>query len=118
MPILKVTQGVRSGDELIDRIVAAMRAPVLVKGEPEIYLGPEHSRIPGKHLYVVWNGWGDLEFERRAEVVFEAYKQFAPADVQNVTLVMGITPAEWRRMGLESAQGTMERSRKKVARGA
>ena len=100
MPVVNVTPVPRSDDALIDRIAAAMMADAHKAGEPQVYLSASDRRIPGKHVYVVWALWGDAEAERRAEIVYDAYARVAPQDIANITLAMGVTPAEWRRLGL------------------
>lgn len=85
---------------LVARILRAMRAKAEAPGEPQVYLAEGDPKMPGKQLYVVWDGWGDLEWERRGDAAFEAYGRFAPRDVHNLVLVMGLTPGEARNMGL------------------
>lgn len=100
MPVVNVARAPRPDDALTDRVAAAMAADVHKPGEPQVYLSASDRRIPGKHVYVVWALWGDAEAERRAEIVYDAYARVAPQDIANITLAMGVTPAEWRRLGL------------------
>jgi len=55
------------------------------------------------HVYVVWNEWGDLNQEERSELITEAYWEVFDVAGLALTVAMGVTPAEAKRMNLPTA---------------
>ena len=73
--------------------------------EPLIIEERPRQEAPPNHIYVVWQEWSDLTPMERSRVIFAAYAQklgsTAEASLQEVTLAMGLTPEEARRMNIE-----------------
>ena len=73
-------------------------APVLIEDEQPIRFGTGQKPI---HIYVVWDRWQDLSQQERSEIVMDAYEATHPLDdIVRVTLAMGLTKGEARKMGL------------------
>lgn len=53
------------------------------------------------HLYVVWSAFQGIGHQQRSEIIMDAYERVASADIPNVTLAMGLLPAEAERMGID-----------------
>jgi hypothetical protein len=57
------------------------------------------------HLYVVWQEWSDLSPLERSRIILKAYEHHLGVDnaarVTDVTLAMGLTPDEARKMNIE-----------------
>jgi hypothetical protein len=68
-------------------------------GEPEIII--ERPTRGTTHLYVIWTKWSDLEQVVRSRIILDAF-QAARGDEEmlQVTVSMGLTPDEARRLGI------------------
>jgi hypothetical protein len=68
--------------------------------ESAIYLEEVRKRGP-LHVYVVWSKWSKHGLLERSEVIMDAMEQAKgfEDDLNRVTLAMGATPDEWKRMG-------------------
>ena len=58
------------------------------------------------HLYVVWGEWAGMGQRERSKIIMNAYQLARPEHPENVTAVtvaMGLTPEEAKRMGIEYA---------------
>jgi hypothetical protein len=54
-----------------------------------------------EHVYVVWSKWHQVDRVERSEIIMDAAeKKLAPDEALNITIAMGLTPDEARRMGL------------------
>ncbi|MBC7805941.1 MAG: hypothetical protein H7145_07300 [Akkermansiaceae bacterium] len=74
-------------------------APILIEDLQPIRFGTARQPL---HLYVIWNEWVDLPQQERSEVIMDAYEAtHDSADVVRVTLAMGLTENEARKMGLK-----------------
>lgn len=75
------------------------RQPVLIEDKnPEGGIGVR----PSIHLYVIWDEWEPLSQQERSEVIMDAYEATHElSDVVRVTVAMGLTEKERRKMGLE-----------------
>jgi len=73
--------------------------------EPLIIEEKPRQDAPPNHIYVVWQEWSDLTPLERSRVIFAAYAQKLgqtnESFLQEVTLAMGLTPAEARAMNIE-----------------
>ncbi len=68
-------------------------------GEPEIII--EQSSPGTTHLYVIWSRWDDLEQVVRSRIVLDAFAAArGEAEALQVTISMGLTPAEAVRLGI------------------
>lgn len=52
------------------------------------------------HVYVVWDEWAGLSQEERSEIITEAYWEVFDVKGMALTVAMGLTPEEGRRMKL------------------
>lgn len=68
-------------------------------GEPEIII--ERPARGTTHLYVIWARWADLEQVVRSRIILDAF-QTAKGDEEmfQVTVSMGLTPEEAKRIGI------------------
>lgn len=54
------------------------------------------------HVYVIWDEWRDLDHTRRSEVITDAFlATHGQEAIIDLTVAMGLTPEEARRMGIE-----------------
>ncbi|MDQ2730731.1 MAG: hypothetical protein M3Y56_03650, partial [Armatimonadota bacterium] len=54
------------------------------------------------HLYVIWSDWAELNQQERSEIIMEAFEDVNGLEnVLNVTVAMGLTPVEAKRMHIE-----------------
>ena len=85
---------------LTDRLVKEWRAKNSKAQQPVIL---EDSGRPNQpvRLYVVWDDWRDLGGQERSEIIMDAYEaRYGKDKVVNVSVAMGLTPAEADRMGI------------------
>ena len=53
------------------------------------------------HVYVIWDDWPPLGSIERSEVIMDAYEQVhGRGQTANVTVALGLTPAEADRLGI------------------
>lgn len=52
------------------------------------------------HVYVVWTEWGNLDQRMRSELITEAYWEVFDVKGLVLTVAMGLTPEEAKRMGI------------------
>lgn len=68
-------------------------------GEPEIII--ERPSPGTTHLYVIWSRWEGLEQTVRSRIILDAYEaDHDAADVLTVTVAMGLTPDESKKLGI------------------
>ncbi len=54
------------------------------------------------HLYVIWNEWGNLDQQRRSELIMDAFVEVRGMEAAlDISVTMGLTTEEARRMGIE-----------------
>ena len=109
MPIGRLIKNAPEKQELYNRLVeewsplnaSTAEQPILIEDKGrENRFGLNSST----HLYVIWDEWEPLSQNERSEVIMEAYEQTHELpDVVRVTLAMGLTVNEARRMGIEYA---------------
>jgi hypothetical protein len=89
---------VPSEQELRNELQAEFAEPK-DSGEPEIII---ERPTPGTiHLYVIWSRWGDLEQVVRSRIILDAFEAVRGAEeVVQVTVSMGLTPEESKRLGI------------------
>lgn len=58
-----------------------------------------------RHIYVIWDEWGELSQVDRSEVIMDVVDHLAGEAVINdpVTVAMGLTSEEARRFGIDEA---------------
>jgi hypothetical protein len=55
-----------------------------------------------RHVYVIWDDWNNLDRVRRSEIIMDALEQVYGSDeALNVTIAMGLTPAEANLLGIQ-----------------
>lgn len=58
------------------------------------------------HVYVIWDKWSDLNQSERSEIIMDVVENLAGAHAlpvnSPVTVAMGLTPDEAKRMGIEA----------------
>jgi hypothetical protein len=74
-------------------------------GEPLIVI--EGRKREPQHIYVIWDAWGDLNQTERSEIIMDVVEHVAGKhripDASLVTVAMGLTKEEARRMHIEAA---------------
>ncbi len=54
-----------------------------------------------EHVYVIWQAWDHVDRVERSEIIMDAAERKLPVDeLLNISIAMGLTPAEARRMGM------------------
>jgi len=77
---------------------AELEAPK-AKGEPVIVI--ERPNIGTTHLYVIWSRWGRLDQMVRSRIIMDAFEEAkGQAETAKVTVAMGLTRAEAKRLGV------------------
>ena len=72
--------------------------PVLIEAEQPVTWNVAHKPL---HLYVIWSDWLSIRQQDRSEIILNAYESTHDTeDTLRVTLAMGLTPEEAKRMGL------------------
>ena len=75
------------------------------KGQPIIVL--EGKKGEPQHVYVIWDKWQGLEQRDRSEIIMDVVENLsgkhAFPDSTTVTVAMGLTPEEAKRMGIDAA---------------
>src|SRR5437016_2377015 len=88
-------------DALLLRLVNEWRNPQPDATEPIIIEESPSNQERTNHLYVVWSDWAALTPIERSRLVLQAYTQVRGADLaSNVTLAMGLTPDDAKRLNL------------------
>jgi len=74
-------------------------------GQPLIVIEDEGGQP--RHVYVIWDEWGDLSQVDRSMIIMDVVENLTGerriSDPSQVTVAMGLTSEEARRMGLEAA---------------
>lgn len=59
-----------------------------------------------KHIYVVWEAWSDLDQRERSEIIMDTAEKIYPREAAlSITVAMGLTREEARRMKMAKALG-------------
>ena len=104
MPVHKrVVQDRRADDaryrELRDRLVAEWRGLPSQAPVPDIEEETD-ARDGVVHVVVTWDEWEDLNAQTRSEMIVDAFQIVkGQAAVSDLTLAMGLTSAEAKRLG-------------------
>ena len=73
-------------------------ALVLIEDEQPVRFSAARQPL---HLYVIWDTWADLPQQERSEIIMESYEAtHQSSDIVRVTLAMGLTKSEAKKMGL------------------
>ena len=89
-------------EQLFDRLLQEWQGPPATEGEPLIIEeSPQRGERPN-HLYVVWSEWAELTPLERSRLILQAYERHRGRDLaSSVTLAMGLTPEEAKRINIE-----------------
>jgi len=73
-------------------------------GQPLIIV--EGNKREALHIYVIWDKWGELNQTERSEIIMDVVDNLPGADRlaadSPVTVAMGLTTEEAKRMGIEA----------------
>jgi hypothetical protein len=104
MPVKRRLQRTRpeSAGELTRRLHDEWTKPKR-RGQPLIII--EGNKAQPIHIYVIWDQWGDLSQTERSEIIMDVVDHLSgkhrfPAD-SPITVAMGLTPKEAKRMGIK-----------------
>jgi len=92
-----------SATELTRMLITEWQHPKS-EGQPLIVI--EGQRDQPTHIYVIWDEWRDLNQTQRSESIMDAVEHLAGdariPDLSLVTVAMGLTVEEARRMGIQA----------------
>ena len=75
------------------------------EGQPVIVL--EGGTRQPQHIYVIWDEWKELDQTQRSEIIMDVAEHLsgkhAFRDLSLITVAMGLTTEEAKRMGIEAA---------------
>jgi hypothetical protein len=75
------------------------------EGQPLIVL--EGGKRQPQHIFVIWDEWKGLDQRQRSEVIMDVVEHLsgkhAFRDLSLVTVAMGLTAEEAKRLGIEAA---------------
>jgi hypothetical protein len=90
--------------ELTRMLIDEWRSPKEA-GEPLIVI--EGKEGQPQHIYVIWDAWGDLNQTERSDIIMDVVEnltgEHSIPDDSLVTVAMGLTKEEARRMHIEAA---------------
>src|SRR6185437_10426675 len=69
------------------------------KGQPFVYIN-NVGETGSLHVTVVWDEWRDLSSQQRSRIIMDAMELYDPATRGHITIAMGVTGEEARRLGL------------------
>lgn len=105
MPVRKIQLGAVRGEneklhDLNQRLTEEWHNRATTEPRPDIREEVDQQGRP-VHLYVIWSEWADIDHQRRSEVIMDAFiAVHGAAAVSNISVAMGITPEEAKRMGI------------------
>ncbi|MBK8257850.1 MAG: hypothetical protein IPK82_34930 [Polyangiaceae bacterium] len=87
-----------TNDELKQRLIAEWKNGDAREPRPTII---QETDAQGNivHIYVVWSDWGDCDQRMRSELITDAYWEVFDDKALALTVAMGLTPEEAKRMG-------------------
>ena len=69
--------------------------------QTQIVIIEEGGNAQPVHLYVIWEAWEPLDQIDRSEIIMNVFTDIHGADkALDVTVAMGLTPAEAQRLGI------------------
>jgi hypothetical protein len=72
-------------------------------GIPDVY-EEEQPYGDSLHVTVIWDKWSDVREEERGAIILDAYEQAKKDDVPRITMVLGLTPDEAKRLGIDTTK--------------
>ena len=92
----------RKYEKLVDELYDEWQNPNPLAQEPLI-LEERDRNGHLVHVYVVWSKWAQLDGIDRSEIIMDAAeKKLSPPDLLEITIAMGLTQDEGKRMGIIS----------------
>lgn len=85
-------------DELVRRLAAELRQQQRTQ-QPFVYVN-DVAQTGTLHVTVVWDEWRDLTIHERAQVILDAFAEHDRTTVGHITIAIGVTGEEARRLGL------------------
>lgn len=85
---------------LVEQLVEELRKEAATGSPSSPDIVEEEQRGNHLHVTVLWDEWDDLAVEERGQIIMDAYKEARADDVLNITIAMGLTPAEAKRIGV------------------
>lgn len=86
--------------DLKAKLVAEWNHPQIGSNRPVIVF-EKPTKIRAGRIYVIWNDWKTLNQIERSEIIMDAYEEmFGLESSLDVTVAMGLTPVEAKRMGI------------------
>jgi hypothetical protein len=102
MPIVTIKPQTRAPDEqLMQRLVDEWQGKGTEPRPTIVHEEDEQGVVV--HVYVVWTEWGDLDQQARSELITAAYWKVFEEKGLALTVAMGLTPEEAKRMGVRTA---------------
>lgn len=93
------TRGVAAEATLRAELVDELTNPKS-SGEPDIVI--ERPNPSTSHVFVIWSRWRKLEQTVRSRIILDAYREaVGDEEALKVTVAMGLTPSEAKRLGVE-----------------
>jgi hypothetical protein len=88
-------------DALVQKLVAEWKSGNSLNPQPVI-LEERDRRSSLVHVYVIWDEWAAVDRVMRSEIIMDAAEKHLPAnEVDNITIAMGLTADEAKRMGIQ-----------------
>lgn len=102
MPVTRIEPESRDYPELVSELVCVLRdnKPEGPPDDPDISIEQiRHSN--SLHVTVVWDRWNGIDAEERGRIILDAVAQgLGEAEMLRVTMALGVTKEEARRLGI------------------
>jgi hypothetical protein len=105
MPVERRAAGARKHpkhDEMVAELARHLHGGAGLPSEPRIV--EEVQRLSDAlHVFVFWSEWETVTEEERASIILDAYEQErSKEEALKITVAMGLTPMEAKRLGMEA----------------
>jgi len=102
MPVRNMTKRTPAPEAAaLERIIVQEWRANTDNPDQPIILIDETGPVQTKHVFVVWDRWRGMEQLDRSETIMKACEEMmSPEELQRVTVAMGLTKEEARRMGI------------------
>ena len=99
MAVIRIlTRHAAQHDSLVERLVEELARDART-GQPFVYIN-NVGQTGSFHVTVVWDAWQDLSAQQRSSIIMDALEQHDPAKRGHITIAMGLTGEEARRLGI------------------
>ena len=85
---------------MVDRLTKELSDKRATGSSTAPYIIEEEQRGNFLHVTVLWDEWVDIGAEERGQIIMDAYKVARPDDVSKISIAMGLTYAEAKRLGV------------------